>query len=94
MGNLWTYLIPLVVVILVGFLAGKRQQFSAFCKELGEALIETSIYVKLDKPTDEDTSRFKKEWLDVIQAGGGLFEKLVKQARFQRGEGMRKSDES
>jgi len=81
MGNLWTYLIPLVVVIVVGFLAGKRQQFSAFCKELGEALIETSEYVKIDNPTPEDTDRFKKEWLDVIQAGGGLFQKLLKQAK-------------
>ena len=93
MGQVLTYLIPLVAVIVVGFLAGKRQQFSAFCKELGEALIETSIYIKIDNPTQEDTDRFKKEWLDVIQAGGGLFEKLLKQARrlrFQRGEGMRK----
>ena len=93
MGNMWTYLIPLIVVIVVGFLAGKRQQFSAFCKELGEALLETSTYIKLDKPTDEDTERFKKEWLDVIQAGGGLFEKLLQKARtvrFQRGQGMRK----
>jgi len=81
MGNLWTYIIPLVVVIVVGFLAGKRQQFSAFCKELGEALIETSEYVKIDNPTPEDTARLKKEWLDVIQAGGGLFQKLLKQAK-------------
>ncbi len=81
MGNLWTYLIPLIVVIVVGFLAGKRQQFSAFCKELGEALIETSEYVKIDNPTPEDTNRLKKEWLDVIQAGGGLFQKLLKQAK-------------
>ena len=81
MGNLWTYLIPLIVVIVVGFLAGKRQQFSAFCKELGEALIQTSEYVKIDNPTPEDTARFKKEWLDVIQAGGGLFQKLLKQAK-------------
>lgn len=93
MGQVLTYLIPLVVVLVVGLLAGKRQQFSAFCKELGEALIETSIYIKIDNPTQEDTDRFKKEWLDVIQAGGGLFEKLLNQAkklRFQRGEGMRK----
>jgi len=81
MGQVLTYLIPLVVVIVVGFLAGKRQQFSAFCKELGEALIETSTYVKIDNPTQEDTNRLKKEWLDVIQAGGGLFQKLLKQAR-------------
>lgn len=81
MNQVLTYLIPLVVVIVVGFLAGKRQQFSAFCKELGEALIETSEYVKIDNPTPEDTDRFKKEWLDVIQAGGGLFQKLLKQAK-------------
>lgn len=81
MGNLWTYIIPLVVVIVVGFLAGKRQQFSVFCKELGEALIETSEYIKIDNPTQEDTNRLKKEWLDVIQAGGGLFQKLLKQAK-------------
>ena len=81
MNQILTYLIPLVVVIVVGFLAGKRQQFSAFCKELGEALIETSTYVKIDNPTQEDTNRLKKEWLDVIQAGGGLFQKLLKQAK-------------
>ncbi len=81
MENLWMYIIPLVVTIVVGFLAGKRQQFSAFCKELGEALIETSEYVKIDNPTQEDTARLKKEWLDVIQAGGGLFQKLIRQAR-------------
>ena len=93
MGQVLTYLIPLAVVLFVGLLAGKRIQFSAFLKELGEALIETSEYFKLDKPTDEDTERFKKEWLDVIQAGGPLFQKLLRQAfrlRFQRGEGMRK----
>lgn len=81
MENLWMYIIPLVVTIVVGFLAGKRQQFSAFCKELGEALIETSEYVKIDNPTQEDTARLKKEWVDVIQAGGGLFQKLIRQAR-------------
>ena len=93
MGQVLTYLIPLVVVIVVGLLAGKRIQFSDFCKELGEALLETSIYIKIDNPTPEDTDRFKKEWLDVIAAGGGLLEKVLKQAkrfRYQRGQGMRK----
>jgi len=93
MGNVWTYLIPLAAVIVVGFLAGKRQQFCQVCKELGEALIETSVYLKIDNPTQEDTERFKKEWVDVIQAGGGLIQKVLNRARrlrFQRGKGMRK----
>jgi hypothetical protein len=81
MGNIWTYIIPLVVVIVVGFLAGKRQQFSAFCKELGEALLETSTYINIDKPTEEDTERFRKEWADVFAAGGSLLQKILNQAR-------------
>ena len=81
MGQVLTYLIPLVVVIVVGFLAGKRQQFTVFCKELGEALIETSNYINIDKPTEEDTARFKKEWADVFAAGGGLIQKVLNQAR-------------
>lgn len=81
MGDIWTYLIPLVVVIVVGFLAGKRQQFSTFCKELGEALLETSRYINLDKPTEEDTARFKKEWVDVFNAGGGLLQKILRKTK-------------
>lgn len=81
MVQVLTYLIPLVVVIGVGFLAGKRQQFTAFCKELGEALIETSNYINIDKPTEEDTERFKKEWVDVFAAGGSLLQKVLNQAR-------------
>jgi len=77
MEVIWTYLIPLILVVVVGFLAGKRQQFSNFCKELGEALLETSKYIKLDKPTDEQTAQFKKEWTDVFTAGGGLIQKIL-----------------
>ena len=81
MGDIWTYLIPLIVVIVVGFLAGKRQQFSTLCKELGEALLETSRYINLDKPTEEDTARFKKEWIDVFNAGGGLLQKILRKTK-------------
>lgn len=81
MESIWTYLIPFVLVIVVGFLAGKRQQFSAFCKELGEALLETSKYIKLDKPTAEQTAAFKKEWVDVFTAGGGLIEKILRKTK-------------
>jgi len=81
METVWTYLIPLVVVVVIGFLAGKRQQFSTFCKELGEALLETSKYINLDKPTEEDTAKFKKEWVDVFTAGGGLIQKILKKAK-------------
>lgn len=93
MGQVLTYLIPLAVVLVVGLLAGRRILLSTFLKELGEAIVETSIYIKIDNPTQEDTDRFKKEWLEAIQAGGGLFEKVLKKAlavRFQRGQGMRK----
>jgi len=81
MGNIWTYVIPLVVVLVVGFLAGKRALFSAFLKELGEALLETSTYIMIDNPTPEDTARFKKEWHDVFKAGGPLINKLLNQAK-------------
>ena len=81
MGDIWTYLIPLIAVIVIGFLAGKRQQFSTFCKELGEALLETSRYINLDKPTEEDTARFKKEWIDVFNAGGGLLQKILRKTK-------------
>lgn len=81
MGDIAVYLIPLVLVLVVSFLAGKRQQFSAFCKELGEALLETSRYINLDKPTEEDTARFKKEWQDVFVAGGGLLQKILRKIK-------------
>lgn len=81
MGDIAVYLIPLILVLVVGFLAGKRQQFSTFCKELGEALLETSIYIQLDKPTEADTARFKKEWQDVFVAGGGLLQKILHKAK-------------
>ena len=83
MEGIWTYLIPFILVIVVSFLAGKRQQFSAFCKELGEALLETSRYINLDKPTEEDTARFKKEWQDVFAAGGGLLQKILRKTKKQ-----------
>lgn len=81
METMWTYIIPLIVLIVVGFLAGKRQQFSVFCKELGEALLETSKYMNIDKPSEEDTAKFKKEWVDVFTAGGGLIQKILNKAK-------------
>jgi len=81
MGNIWTYVIPLIVVLVVGFLAGKRALFSVFLKELGEAILETSTYIMIDNPTQDDTDRFKKEWHDVLKAGGPLINKLLNQAR-------------
>lgn len=80
MEGIWVYIIPLVVMLGLGFLAGRRQRFSTFLKELGEALVETSRYINLDKPSEEDTQRLKKEWKEAIEAGGSLVQKLLKAA--------------
>lgn len=84
MEGIWIWIIPLVGTIVIGLLAGRRQQFRQFVKELGEALIATDEYLAIDDPSKEDTNRFAKEWLDVARAGGNLFKKIVAQARKNR----------
>lgn len=84
MEIIWTYIIPLVVVLIIGLIGGRKIQFRAFCKELGEALLATEKYFGIDKPTPEDTALFKKEWYDVIKAGGNLFAKVIKATKYLR----------
>lgn len=81
MEDLWMYVIPLVLTVVVGYIAGKRAELRAFCKELGEALLATEIYLGLDNPTKEDTESFRREWAEAVKAGGNLFGKIVVLAR-------------
>lgn len=80
MENLWMYIIPAVVLVVLGFIAGKRAQLRAFCKELGEAFLATDEYLGIAEPTKEETEKFKKEWFDAIAAAKKLFTKLMVEA--------------
>ncbi len=78
------YIIPIVVTIVLSYIAGKRAELRDFCKELGEALLATEIYLGIDNPTKDDTESFRKEWAEAIKAGGKLFGKIIEMARIRR----------
>ena len=84
MEDLWMYIIPLVITVVIGYIAGKRAELRAFCKELGEALLATDIYSGIDNPTKEDTESFRREWAEAIKAGGSLFKKVIQIAKAKR----------
>lgn len=80
MENLWMYIIPLAVGIILVYLGGKKAQFRAFCKEFGEAWLATNEYLGITDPTKEDTTKFKKEWFEAVDAGRKLFTKMMVEA--------------
>jgi len=93
MDNTVLWVILLVAGMIVSYIGGKKVELRALCKELGEGFLALDEFLSKEDPTKEDAEKLRKEWWDVLKAGGALFGKvlqLVKRMRHQRGEGMRK----
>ena len=87
------WLILLVAGVVLSYLGGKKIEFRAFCKELGEGFAALDEFLGKEEPTKEDAKKLKEEWVDVLRAGGALFGKVLAKVlrfRYQRGKGMRK----
>ena len=76
----YVWLILFVAGVLVSFLGGKKIQFRALCKELGEGFAALDEFLGKEDWTKEDAEKLRKEWMDVIKAAGDLFGKVVAKA--------------
>lgn len=77
----YVWLILFVAGIAVSFLGGKRAQFRALCKELAEGFAALDEFLGKEEWTKEDAEKLRKEWYDVLRAGGALLGKVLKTAR-------------
>lgn len=85
-GYVWLMLF--IVGVLLSYFGGKKIEFRAFCRELGEGFSAIDEFLGVYEDPDatvemkvEAAENLKKEWLDVVKAGGALFAKIMNKVR-------------
>lgn len=80
----YVWLILFVAGVIISFIGGKKVELRAFCKELGEGFLAIDEFLGKMQNADatpeekiEVAEKLKKEWLDVVKAGGALFGKIM-----------------
>jgi len=80
----YVWLILFAAGVIISFIGGKIVEFRAFCKELGEGFLAVDEFLGKMENADitpeekvEAAEKLKKEWLDVVKAGGALFAKIM-----------------
>lgn len=84
MDNTVVWIILIVAGIAVSYIGGKKAELRKFSKELGEGFLALDEFLSKETPTQEDAEKLKKEWVDVIKAGGALFGKILTMVRRRR----------
>jgi len=84
MDNTMLWIILIVAGVVVSYIGGKKAELRAFCKELGEGFLALDEFLSKEEPTKEDAEKLRKEWLEVIEAGGALFGKIIKMVMRKR----------
>jgi len=81
-GYVWFILF--IAGVILSYIGGKKIEFRAFCKELGEGFCAIDeflgVYEDPDATTEmkvEAAENLRKEWMDVVEAGGALFAKIM-----------------
>ena len=79
------WIILLVAAAIASFIVGKKAELGDFCKELGEGFLAINEFLDLpDDATQEQkikaAEKLRKEWMDVVKAGGKLFKKIIAMA--------------
>ena len=89
---IYAWLILLVAGVILSYVGGKKMELRALCKELSEGFAALDEFLGKDDWTKEDAEKLRKEWYDVLRAGGALLGKVLETARRrqQRGQKMRK----
>lgn len=80
----YVWLIIFVAGVIVSFIGGKRVELRAFCKELGEGFLAVDEFLGVFENPDvtpeekvKAAEKLRREWLDVVKAGGALFGKIM-----------------
>lgn len=81
-GYVWFILA--IAGVLLSYFGGKKIEFRAFCKELGEGFLAIDEFLGVYEDPGataemkvEAAENLRKEWLDVVEAGGALFAKIM-----------------
>ena len=80
----YVWFILLIAGVLLSYFGGKKIEFRVFCRELGEGFCAIDEFLGVYEDPDataemkvEAAENLRKEWLDVIKAGGALFAKIM-----------------
>ena len=79
----YVWLIIFVAGVILSFWQGKKAELRSFCKELGEGFAALDEFLgKFEEAGNEAekiaaAEKLRKEWLDVIKAGGALFHSIL-----------------
>jgi len=79
----YVWLIIFVAGVVLSFWQGKKAELRSFCKELGEGFAALDEFLgKFEEAGNEAekiaaAEKLRKEWLDVLNAGGALFHSVL-----------------